>query len=88
MVVLANGLLQNIVSPLAMGAALQLNPLLVLVVTISAGALFGMVGLILAAPLVSAAIRIMRDVTQIRAAAAAAPRLPLAAVGHVGWRAP
>jgi predicted PurR-regulated permease PerM len=68
-VVLANGLLQNIVSPLAMGAALQLNPLLVLVVTISAGALFGMIGLVLAAPLVSAAIRITRDVTRIRAAA-------------------
>jgi putative heme transporter len=68
-VILANGLLQNIVSPLAMGAALQLNPLLVLVVTISAGALFGMIGLVLAAPLVSAAIRITRDVSRIRAAA-------------------
>ena len=68
-VVLANGLLQNIVSPLAMGAALELNPLLVLVVTISAGSLFGMIGLVLAAPLVSAAIRITRDVTRIRAAA-------------------
>ena len=68
-VVLANGLLQNIVSPLAMGAALQLNPLLVLVVTISAGALFGMIGLVLAAPLVSAAIHITRDVTRLRAAA-------------------
>ena len=77
-VVLANGLLQNIVSPLAMGAALQLNPLLVLVVTISAGALFGMIGLVLAAPLVSAAIRITRDVSRIRAAALspAAPAQP------------
>jgi putative heme transporter len=76
-VVLANGLLQNIVSPLAMGAALQLNPLLVLVVTISAGALFGMIGLVLAAPLVSAAIRITREVTRIRAAALQpAPRPP------------
>jgi putative heme transporter len=68
-VVLANGLLQNIVSPLAMGAALQLNPLLVLVVTISAGSLFGMIGLVLAAPLVSAAIRITQEVTRIRAGA-------------------
>lgn len=68
-VVLANGLLQNIVSPLAMGAALQLNPLIVLVVTISAGSLFGMIGLVLAAPLVSAALHITRDVTRIRAAA-------------------
>ena len=70
-VVLANGLLQNLVSPLAMGAALRLNPLLVLVVTISGGALFGMIGLILAAPLVSAAMHITGDVARIRAAAAA-----------------
>ena len=68
-VVLANGLLQNIVSPLAMGAALQLNPLVVLVITISAGSLFGMIGLVLAAPLLSAAMHIARDVTRIRAAA-------------------
>jgi predicted PurR-regulated permease PerM len=63
-----------------MGAALQLNPLLVLVVTISAGALFGMIGLVLAAPLVSAAIRITRDVSRIRAAALqpAPPTPPLA----------
>jgi predicted PurR-regulated permease PerM len=68
-VVLANGLLQNIVSPLAMGAALRLNPLLVLVITISAGSLFGMIGLVLSAPLVSAALHITRDVGRIRAAA-------------------
>ena len=41
-VILANGLLQNIVSPIAMGATLRMNPLLILVVTISAGAFFGM----------------------------------------------
>lgn len=65
-VVLANGLLQNIFSPLAFGATLQLNPLVVLVVTISAGSLFGMVGLVLAAPLVSAALHITRDVAELR----------------------
>ena len=37
-VILANGLLQNIVQPIAMGATLRMNPLLILVVTISAGA--------------------------------------------------
>jgi len=57
-VLLANGLLQNLFQPFAMGAALGLNPLVCLVVTISAGCLFGMLGLVLAAPLVSAATKI------------------------------
>jgi putative heme transporter len=57
-VILANGLLQNIVQPFAMGSALHLNPLVVLVVTIGAGCLFGMLGLVLAAPLVSAAVQV------------------------------
>jgi predicted PurR-regulated permease PerM len=55
---LANGLLQNILQPFVFGATLSLNPLAVLVVTIGAGALFGMVGLTLAAPLTSAAVHI------------------------------
>jgi predicted PurR-regulated permease PerM len=46
------------VQPFVMGATLSLNPLVVLVVTIGAGALFGMVGLTLAAPLTSAAVHI------------------------------
>ena len=52
-VLLANGLLQNILQPIAFGATLGLNPLVVLIVTVGAGALFGMVGLVLAAPLTS-----------------------------------
>jgi predicted PurR-regulated permease PerM len=63
-VILANGLLQNIVQPFAMGSALHLNPLVVLVVTIGAGCLFGMLGLVLAAPLVSAAVRIAKQLNQ------------------------
>ena len=55
---LANGVLQQMVQPFVMGATLSLNPLVVLVVTIGAGALFGMVGLTLAAPLTSAAVHI------------------------------
>jgi predicted PurR-regulated permease PerM len=57
-VLLANGLLQNLFQPFAMGSALDLNPLVVLVVTIGAGCLFGMLGLVLAAPLVSAVVKI------------------------------
>ena len=50
-VILANGLLQNIFQPIAFGATLKLNPLAVLIVTIGAGCLFGMIGMVLAAPL-------------------------------------
>jgi len=63
-VILANGLLQNLVQPFAMGSALHLNPLVVLVVTIGAGCLFGMLGLVLGAPLVSAAVRIAGELNQ------------------------
>jgi predicted PurR-regulated permease PerM len=57
-ILLANGALQNILQPFVFGATLSLNPLVVLVVTIAAGSLFGMVGLTLAAPLTSAAVHI------------------------------
>jgi len=70
-VIAANGLLQNVVQPFAMGSALDLNPLVVLVITIGAGCIFGMLGLILAAPLTSAAVHITRDLARARAAAAA-----------------
>ena len=70
-VLLANGLLQNLVQPFAMGSALELNPLVVLVITISAGCLFGTLGLILAAPLLSAAVHITADLALARAREAA-----------------
>ena len=38
---LANGILQQLVQPFAMGAALGIHPLAVLIVTIAGGALFG-----------------------------------------------
>lgn len=58
---LANGALQQMVQPIAYGAALGIHPLAVLIVTIAGGALFGAIGLILAAPLTSAAARIAAD---------------------------
>jgi predicted PurR-regulated permease PerM len=64
---LANGVLQQMVQPLAMGAALGIHPLAVLIVTIGGGALFGAVGLILAAPLTSAIVRISADVARAKA---------------------
>jgi putative heme transporter len=65
---LANGILQQMVQPIAMGAALGIHPLAVLIVTIAGGALFGAVGLILAAPLTSAATRIAADLASQRSA--------------------
>ena len=67
---LANGLLQQMVQPIAYGAALGIHPLAVLIVTIAGGALFGAVGLILAAPLTSAATRIAADLSRESAAPA------------------
>jgi putative heme transporter len=64
---LANGLLQQVVQPIAYGAALGIHPLAVLIVTIAGGSLFGAVGLILAAPLTSAATRITADLSPARA---------------------
>jgi len=69
-VILANGLLQNIVQPIAFGATLDLNPLVVLIVTIGAGSLFGMIGLVLGAPLTSAALHISRDLAAAKALSA------------------
>ena len=58
---LANGILQQLVQPIAYGAALGLHPLAVLIVTIAGGCLFGTIGLVLAAPLLSAAVKISAD---------------------------
>jgi predicted PurR-regulated permease PerM len=73
-VLLANGVLQQLVQPIAYGAALQLHPLAVLIVTIAGGCLFGTVGLVLAAPLLSAAVRISEDLRAAPDAAAAEGR--------------
>jgi predicted PurR-regulated permease PerM len=63
---LANGLLQQMVQPIAYGAALGIHPLAVLIVTIAGGSLFGAAGLILAAPLTSAITRISTDLAATR----------------------
>lgn len=62
-VLLANGVLQQLIQPIAYGATLGLHPLAVLIATIAGGCLFGTVGLILAAPLLSAAVRISADLS-------------------------
>lgn len=67
---LANGMLQQIVQPIAYGAALGIHPLAALIATIGAGCLFGSIGLILGAPLVSAAVKITADLANARAKSA------------------
>jgi predicted PurR-regulated permease PerM len=64
---LANSVLQQLVQPIAMGTALGIHPLAVLIVTIAGGSLFGAVGLILAAPVTSAITRISADLSRARA---------------------
>ena len=67
-VLLANGALQQMIQPIAYGAALGIHPLAVLIVTIAGGCLFGAIGLILAAPLTSAVVKISADLARARAA--------------------
>lgn len=82
---LANGILQQIVQPIAYGATLGLHPLAVLVVTVGAGAIFGTIGLVLSAPLTAAAVKISSDLARARAedarAAATVPTPPLGSGG-------
>jgi putative heme transporter len=66
-VLLANGALQQMIQPIAFGATLGIHPLAVLVVTIAGGALFGTIGLVLGAPLTSAALHISSDLARARA---------------------
>jgi len=66
-VLLANGALQQMIQPIAFGATLGIHPLAVLIVTIAGGALFGTIGLVLAAPLTSAAVHISSDLARARA---------------------
>jgi putative heme transporter len=70
-VLLANGALQQMIQPIAYGATLGIHPLAVLIVTIAGGALFGTIGLVLGAPVTSAALHISTDLARARAREAA-----------------
>jgi predicted PurR-regulated permease PerM len=76
---LGNGILQQIVQPFAYGAALDLHPIVVLVLTIGAGCLFGTIGLILAAPVTSAIVRITRELREAQSPPATPGPQPQAA---------
>jgi predicted PurR-regulated permease PerM len=71
-VLLANSVLQQMIQPIVYGASLGIHPLAVLIVTIAGGALFGAIGLILAAPMTAAAVKISADLARARETPAAA----------------
>jgi predicted PurR-regulated permease PerM len=83
---LANSVLQQLVQPIAYGAALGIHPLAVLIVTIAGGALFGAVGLILAAPVTAAATHIAADMSL--SAPEPAPQSPGPEPGTIVGEAP
>jgi predicted PurR-regulated permease PerM len=64
-VLLANSVIQNVLETFALGTRLHLHPFAVLITVTFAGALFGVLGAVLAAPLVSTAVNIH---TQLRGA--------------------
>jgi predicted PurR-regulated permease PerM len=70
---LGNGVLQQMVQPIAFGATLGIHPLAVLIVTIAGGCLFGMIGLVLAAPLTSAIVHISNELAKARPATSPEP---------------
>ena len=60
---LANSVLQQLVQPFAMGSALGIHPLAVLIVTIAGGSLSERSGLILAAPVTATIVRVSADLS-------------------------
>ncbi len=58
-VILANAVVESLVTPLAVGVELRLHPLVVLLVTILGGMVAGLIGVTLAAPVTSIAVEIV-----------------------------
>jgi predicted PurR-regulated permease PerM len=58
-VVLANAVIENLVTPFAVGSRLQLHPLVILVATILGGIVAGFVGIILAAPVTAIGVQVV-----------------------------
>ena len=70
-VFISNGPLQQVIQPIVYGATLRLNALVVFSITIAAGTLLGIPGMVLAAPLVSASVRVNSDLKRLRSQAPA-----------------
>ncbi|WP_187414153.1 AI-2E family transporter [Nonomuraea sp. PA05] len=59
-VLLANGTLQNLLAPFVFGAALRIHPMVVLLVTVLAGIVAGLAGVMLAVPVTALALDLAR----------------------------
>ena len=60
----SNGTIQNAVSSWALGSALKIHPVVVLLATIIGGTVAGLIGMVLGAPLVAATVRSLRVVRE------------------------
>ncbi len=60
----SNGTIQNAVSSWALGSALKIHPVVVLLATIIGGTVAGLIGMVLGAPLVAALVRSVRAVRE------------------------
>lgn len=60
-VLFVNLVLENLLEPRLMGSSLKMHPIVVLLATVAGGVLAGIVGLILAAPLVSIGSNLFRE---------------------------
>lgn len=79
--VISNGTIQSAVSSWALGSALRIHPLVVLLSTLIGGTVAGLLGMILAPPLVAATTRSIQVVRERKTAGDAPP-------GHTGAPAP
>ena len=73
--VISNGIIQSAVSSWVFGSALRVHPVVVLAMMIG-GTVAGIVGMVLAPPLVAAAIKSVEVVKERRATSSAEPSAP------------
>ncbi len=71
--VISNGTIQSAVSSWALGSTLRIHPVVVLLATLIGGSVAGLIGMILAPPLVAATIKSVAVVKERKAAASAEP---------------
>lgn len=70
--VISNGAIQSVVASWALGASLRIHPVLVMLATLIGGAVAGLIGMILAAPLVAAFSRSLGVLAEHRTSPASA----------------
>jgi predicted PurR-regulated permease PerM len=76
-VIFANAVVENLVTPLAVGATLHIHPLVILVVTILGGIVAGFVGTTLAAPLTAIGVQVVGRLRAAGVFSEGGPREPV-----------